>query len=41
MTEIGYNTFLYSNEAEARQLLMWLIERSVKILLSSPRPPQG
>lgn len=30
MTEIGYNTFLYSNEAEARQLLMWLVERLPK-----------
>jgi coiled-coil domain-containing protein 22 len=30
MSEIGYNTFLYSNEAEARQLLMWLVERLPK-----------
>jgi hypothetical protein len=30
MTDIGYNTFLYSNEAEARQLLMWLVERLPK-----------
>eukprot|EP00049_Salpingoeca_infusionum_P022892 m.9399 g.9399 ORF g.9399 m.9399 type:complete len:644 (-) comp5447_c0_seq1:169-2100(-) len=25
--EIGYNSFLYSNENDSRQLLMWLIER--------------
>jgi len=30
MTEIGYNTFLYSNEADARDLLMWLVERLPK-----------
>eukprot|EP00052_Salpingoeca_macrocollata_P006690 m.55113 g.55113 ORF g.55113 m.55113 type:complete len:627 (-) comp15587_c0_seq1:25-1905(-) len=28
--EIGYNTFLYSNETEARSLLMWLVERLPK-----------
>eukprot|EP00055_Hartaetosiga_balthica_P000828 m.137561 g.137561 ORF g.137561 m.137561 type:complete len:620 (+) comp11909_c0_seq1:36-1895(+) len=29
-SEIGYNTFLYSNETECRSLLMWLIERLPK-----------
>lgn len=29
-TEIGYNTFLYSNEADARSLLMWLVEKLPK-----------
>lgn len=28
--DIGYQTFLYSNEAELRRLLMWLIERLPK-----------
>ena len=25
--QIGYNTFLYANEVEARQLLMWYVRR--------------
>ncbi|EGD82579.1 hypothetical protein PTSG_03231 [Salpingoeca rosetta] len=29
-SNIGYNTFLYSNEDDCRQLLMWLIERLPK-----------
>eukprot|EP00051_Salpingoeca_urceolata_P020923 m.321060 g.321060 ORF g.321060 m.321060 type:complete len:633 (-) comp19707_c1_seq1:73-1971(-) len=28
--DIGYNTFLYSNETDSRRLLMWLVERLPK-----------
>eukprot|EP00040_Diaphanoeca_grandis_P005748 m.34310 g.34310 ORF g.34310 m.34310 type:complete len:628 (-) comp16961_c0_seq1:92-1975(-) len=30
MSEIGYNTFLYSNVKDSRQILMWLVERLPK-----------
>lgn len=29
-SDIGYNTFLYSNEADSRSLLMWLVEKLPK-----------
>lgn len=34
-TDVGYNTFLYSNENDSRQILMWLIERLPKEASSS------
>lgn len=30
MSDLGYNSFLYSNEADARNILMWLVERLPK-----------
>ena len=33
ISDIGYNSFLYTNEAECRSLLMWLIEKLPKVLL--------
>ena len=39
MTEIGYNTFLYSNEADARDLLMWCVRHAsngARALVAAP-----
>lgn len=30
MSDLGYNSFLYSNEADSRNILMWLVERLPK-----------